>query len=181
MTNTREAGTPAVFFDRDGTLMEDVDYCGDPLDVHVFPAAADALRQLKSAGFRLFVITNQSGIGRGYFTEAEYRAVHEEFLRQLGASLIDAAYYCPHTPDQNCACRKPSPQMLLNAAREHRLDLSRSYFVGDKATDVECARNAGLRSVLVRTGYGNAADSAAADLVAGDLEAAAEAILRNAK
>ena len=88
----------AVFFDRDGTLMEDAHYCGDPALVKVFPGVPEALRRLKEAGFGVFIITNQSGIGRGLITEAQYRAVHEEFLRQAGSGWIDASYYCPDAP-----------------------------------------------------------------------------------
>jgi histidinol-phosphate phosphatase family protein len=175
---TSERGTPAVFLDRDGTLMEDVDYCGDPRDVRVFAGAGEALRRLKSAGFRLIVVTNQSGIGRGYFTEETYRAVDAELRRQLGADLIDASYHCPHLPDDGCACRKPSPQLVINAAREHRLDLTRSFLVGDKSSDVECGRAAGVRTILVTTGYGRT-EPCKADWTAEDLKTAADIILAN--
>lgn len=168
----------AVFFDRDGTLMEDVDYCGDPADVHVFPCAPDALRRLKDAGFRLFIVTNQSGIGRGYFDDDSYRAVETELRRQVGDELIDATYHCPHSPDEHCACRKPAPQMLLDAAREHDLDLSRSFLVGDKTSDIDCGRAAGVRTILVRTGYG-ATQTSAADWTAENLSTAADLILAN--
>jgi D-glycero-D-manno-heptose 1,7-bisphosphate phosphatase len=170
--------SPAVFLDRDGTLMRDVDYCGDPNDVHVFPGAADALRKLKEAGYKLIIITNQSAIGRGYFTEGDYRAVEREVVRQLGENLIDATYFCPHVPDGQCECRKPQPGMILQGARDHHLDLRQSFFIGDKQSDVECGRNAGVKTVLVRTGYGVKADAKAADLVANDLERAAEIILQ---
>src|SRR5437763_670957 len=120
--------------------MEDVDYCGKAGDVKVFAGASEALQQLKGAGFRLIIITNQSGIGRGYFSEPDYDAVNAECVRQLGEELIDASYYCPHLPDEGCTCRKPSPQLVLNAAREHRLDLARSFFLGDKASDLACGR-----------------------------------------
>ena len=175
---TNDTGTPAVFFDRDGTLMEDVDYCGNPSEVRVFPDATEALRRLKDAEFKLLVITNQSGIGRGYFTEEAYRAVDAELRRQIGADLIDASYHCPHLPDEGCACRKPSPQMLFDAAQEHRLDLARSFFVGDKVSDVECGRAAGVRTILVKTGYGHTVEESRADFVAPDLKRAADAILQ---
>lgn len=169
--------TPAVFFDRDGTLMEDVDYCGDPRDVRVFAGAREALQRLKSGGFRLIVITNQSGIGRGYFSEEDYRAVDRELMRQLG-DVIDASYHCPHSPDDKCTCRKPSAELILRAEREHDLDLARSFFVGDKATDLECGGNAGVRTLLVRTCYGATTDESLANFVADDLREAAEVILR---
>src|SRR5437016_5412153 len=128
----------AVFLDRDGTLMHDVDYCGAVKDVHVFEEAPAALRKLKEHGYKLLVITNQSGIGRKYFTEADYRKVEDEVSRQIGQGLIDATYFCPHLPESGCQCRKPSPEMILQGAREHHIDLARSFFIGDKKSDLEC-------------------------------------------
>jgi len=171
---------PAVFLDRDGTLMHDVDYCGDPKNVELFHGVPDALRGLKKARYRLIVITNQSGIGRGYFSETEYRAVETELSRQIGENIIDATYYCPHLPADSCDCRKPSPQMIHHAAREHHLDLSRSFFIGDKKSDIECGRNAGVRTILVRTGYGKETEAHLADFTAEDLKEAADIILQNA-
>lgn len=172
---------PAVFLDRDGTVMEDVNYCATPEQVKVFPGAVEALRKLKTHGFKIFIITNQSGIGRGYFSEAEYRRVEAEFLRQLGDDLIDATYFSADKPDSNSPRRKPEPEMVFEAAREHRLDLSRSFFVGDKEIDVECGRNAGVRTVLVRTGYGKRMSDCGADWVARDLAEAADIIIEHAK
>src|ERR1700760_43358 len=104
--------------------MRDVDYCSDPKNVGVFPGAAEALGKLKAAGFKLVVITNQSGIGRGYMTESDYAAVQRELEHQLGSGLIDATYYCPHAPDEECSCRKPQPTMIHRAAKDHQLDLA---------------------------------------------------------
>lgn len=173
--------SPAVFLDRDGTIMRDVDYCSDPGAVKIFEGVPEALRRLKNAGFRLFVITNQSGIGRGYFTEEQYRAVESEVNRQLGSDLLDGTYYCPDKPDGKSQRRKPSPEMVFEAAREHDLDLARSYFVGDKASDVECGRNAGVRTILVQTGYGAGEQKGAPDLVAEDLVQASSIILERTK
>jgi D-glycero-D-manno-heptose 1,7-bisphosphate phosphatase len=143
---------PAIFLDRDGTLMEEVGYCADPAQVRVFPGVAAALQEFRDAGYLLILITNQSGIGRGYFTHADYHAVQAEFERQIQPARLDAVYYCPDaTPS---ACRKPSPGMLLEAAREYSIDLARSYMVGDKASDIEAGRAAGCRTILVQTGYG---------------------------
>ena len=178
MTLPTECGTPAVFLDRDGTIMEEVNYCRDPRDVKVFPGAADALRRLNKHGFRLIIITNQSGIGRGYFSEADYRAVHAELVRQLGGDIIDDAYFCADHPDIASARRKPSPEMVFEAQRAHQLDLSRSFFVGDKVIDVECGRAAGVRTILVQTGYGES--HANADWIARDLGDAADIILAHA-
>ena len=166
----------AVFFDRDGTLMEDAHYCGDPALVRVFSGVPEALHRLKEAGFGVFIITNQSGIGRGLITEAQYRAVHEEFLRQAGRDSIDATYYCPDAPGLPSQCRKPEPGMVLTAAAEHHIELAASYFVGDKCADLECGRRAGTRTVLVLTGYGSE-QRCAADLICNDAVEAVETIL----
>jgi len=148
------SGVRAVFFDRDGTLMEEVNYCKDPNLVHVFPGVPSALRKLRDAGFRTIVITNQSGIGRGLMTEADYAAVQREFLRQLGPDLVDASYYCADAPWVASTRRKPAPGMVFEAARDYGIDLSRSFFVGDKRIDIECGAQAGTQTVLVLTGYG---------------------------
>lgn len=153
-TDPNLALSPAVFLDRDGTLMEEVNYCSDPKKVRVFPGVAEALQRLRQAGYKLIVISNQAGIGRGYFTEKEYRAVEAELERQLRPATLDASYFCPDHPDRATAFRKPAPGMVLQAQREQRIDLARSFFIGDKAIDIECGRNAGLRTLLVKTGYG---------------------------
>jgi D-glycero-D-manno-heptose 1,7-bisphosphate phosphatase len=181
MTVSPDETRPAVFLDRDGTLMRDVDYCGDPRQVEVFPGAAETLRKLKGAGYQLIIVTNQSGIGRGYFTEEDYRAVEREFLRQLGNDAIDGSYYCADLPEADSPRRKPAPGMIFEAQREHQLDLARSYLVGDKASDIECGRNAGVRTILVQTGYGAHQIDCQADFVARDLSAAAEIILGGAR
>jgi D-glycero-D-manno-heptose 1,7-bisphosphate phosphatase len=145
---------PAIFLDRDGTLMEEVGYCADPAQVRVFDGVPEGLQELRSAGYLLIVVTNQSGIGRGYFTEAQYRAVQTEFERQILPAHLDAVYFCPDTPNVPSTCRKPAPGMLLQAAREHSIDLTASYMIGDKTIDIECGRAAGCRTILVLTGYG---------------------------
>lgn len=177
MTVSSSEDCPAVFLDRDGTLMTDVDYCGDAARVEVFPEAGEALRQLKQAGYKLIIVTNQSGIGRGYFTEDDYRAVECEFLRQLGNDVIDATYYCADLPQTNSSRRKPAPGMIFEAQRDHHLDLARSYFIGDKSSDIECGRKAGVRTILVQTGYGARELDSRPDFVARDLAHAAEIIL----
>ena len=177
MTVSSSETCPAVFLDRDGTLMADVDYCGDPAKVEVFPDAGEALRQIKRAGYKLIIVTNQSGIGRGYFSEKDYRSVEREFLRQLGDGLIDATYYCADLPEANSSRRKPAPGMIFEAQRDLHLDLGRSYFIGDKASDIECGRNAGVRTILVQTGYGAHETNRRADWIARDLAHATEIIL----
>jgi len=168
---------PAVFIDRDGTIIYDADYCSDPKEVQVFPFAAESLRKLKARGFKLIMVTNQSGIGRGYFTREQYNAVHAEVLRQLAEPLIDATYVCPDVPGSDSKCRKPAPGMILQGAREHAVDLSRSIMIGDKEIDVHCGHNAGIKAIRVRTGFEtNTADSSA-DWIAQDFAEATEIIL----
>jgi D-glycero-D-manno-heptose 1,7-bisphosphate phosphatase len=168
---------PAVFIDRDDTIMADCGYCSNPKDVRIFPGVPEALRRLKSNGFKLIIITNQSGIGRGLFTLAQYRAVEAEVLHQLGDGLIDATYFCPDIPGQHSTHRKPAPGMIVEATREHQIDLSRSFLVGDKEIDVECAHNAGVRAIRVRTGVQCDTTESIADWAADDLPAAVEIIL----
>lgn len=152
--------SPAVFFDRDGTLMEEVHYCGDPAQVRVYAGVSEGLRQLRDAGFRTFVVSNQSGIGRGLITEGQYRAVQAELLAQIGEGLIDASYFCPDAPGTPSSRRKPEPGMLLEAAADFDVDMTRSYMIGDKAADVECGQRAGTKTILVLTGYGAEQDCA---------------------
>jgi D-glycero-D-manno-heptose 1,7-bisphosphate phosphatase len=146
----------AVFFDRDGTLMDEVEYCSDPAKVRLIPGVPEALDQLKSAGYLAIIVTNQAGIGRGYFSEAQYEAVQAELLRQIGAHRIDASYFCSDAPGTPSSRRKPEPGMILEAAADFRIDLAASFTVGDKASDIESGRRAGTRTILVRTGYGAA-------------------------
>jgi D-glycero-D-manno-heptose 1,7-bisphosphate phosphatase len=162
--------------DRDGTLMEDVHYCGDPAKVRLYPGVSEALRNLKQAGFRLLIVTNQSGIGRGIITEAQYHAVQEEFLRQVGSGLIDGSYFCADPPGVVSLRRKPEPGMVLEAAEEFGIDLSRSFLVGDKCSDIECGRRAGTLTIQVLTGYGEE-QKCGADFTARDFPEAARLVL----
>src|SRR5262249_29501851 len=173
----RDSLSPAVFIDRDGTIMEDCDYCSHPKEVRIFPGVIEALRRLKLQGFKLIIITNQSGIGRGFLTLDEYRAVEAEVLRQLGDGLVDATYYCPDAPGQHSTCRKPAPGMLVTATQDHQIDLSRSFLVGDKEIDVECAHNAGVRAIRVRSGIQRDLTGSNADWVADNVPAAVQIIL----
>ncbi len=180
MTTSTQTRPPAVFVDRDGTIMQDADYCSDPQQVRIFRGVPEALRRLKSKGFKLIIITNQSGIGRGFFTIEQYRAVEAEVLRQLGDGLIDATYFCPDLPDQYSSCRKPAPGMILQATREHQIDLSQSFLIGDKEIDAECGHNAGVRTIRVQTGFQLETTGTIADWVAADLVEAAKIILDHA-
>ena len=145
---------PAVFLDRDGTLMTDVEYCGDPARVAVFPGAGAALARLRAGGYRLVMVSNQSGIGRGYFTEDDFQRVQAEVFRQLGDNgRLDGAYHCPERPEGASDRRKPGAGMLHEAAADLGLDLARSWMVGDSRADVEAGRRAGLAgTVFVLTG-----------------------------
>jgi D-glycero-D-manno-heptose 1,7-bisphosphate phosphatase len=145
------SGDPAVFLDRDGTLIDDVGYISDPADVRLVPGAADALQALRDAGFRLVVASNQSGLGRGLVTQEEADAVHQRFVEELdrAGGQIDAAYYCPHAPEEGCDCRKPLPGLIIDAARELELDLKRSFMVGNSDVDVAAGKAAGCRAILL--------------------------------
>ena len=154
----RERPRPAVFLDRDGTLIEERTYLSDPQHVVLLPGAVSALSELRGAGFTLVVVTNQSGIARGLYGEDEYHAVAKRLDHLLveAGSPVDASMHCPHHPDFGpaCECRKPATGMYRRAAVELGLDLADSYYVGDKALDVTPALELGGVGVLVRTGYG---------------------------
>lgn len=175
-----ERKAAAVFLDRDGTLMRDVEYCGDPARVEVFAGVKEALARLKAAGFKLIVITNQSGIGRGYFTEEDYHRVQTELERQLGGRLLDAHYFCPDHPENPSPRRKPFPEMIFEATRDLQIDLARSFMIGDRPLDAECGRRAGLRTILVKTGLARSEEKDGGDWQADNLPEAAEIILRHA-
>ena len=149
------ATRPAVFLDRDGVLNRDLGYVHTKAQFEWLPGAVESLRRLVTHHFALIIVTNQSGIGRGMYTEADVQQLHRSILAELATAKVhlDAVYYCPHAPDDGCDCRKPSPGMLLRGAREHRIDLARSWIVGDKLSDIVAGRRAGLRgTILVRTG-----------------------------
>ncbi|HWX21794.1 MAG TPA: HAD family hydrolase [Candidatus Binatia bacterium] len=175
----------AVFLDRDGTLIEEKHYLSRPEDVVLFPGAGAALKRLQDSGFKLFIVSNQSGVGRGYFTMAEVERVNRrlsELLAQFGA-VVEKIYVAPEAPDTPSRGRKPSPQFLFDARDEFGVELAQSYMIGDKLIDLECGWNAGAkRCVLVRTGYGaeqerTFAAKLASAIVADDVAAAAAWIL----
>jgi len=184
-----------VFLDRDGVVIEEVSFLSSMHHLALFPWTTDAIRALNRAGLPVVVITNQSGIARGFFTDAFVDEVHREIAARLsvGGARIDAYYYCPHHPDgrvteyaRSCDCRKPGRGLIDRAARDLDLDPARSFVVGDKWSDIELARAAGARGVLVRTGHGAAEQSrqdagVAADAVVDNLAAAASWILTNLK
>ncbi|MDD5140111.1 MAG: HAD family hydrolase [Verrucomicrobiales bacterium] len=147
----------AVFLDRDGTIIAEKNYLCRPEDVVVFPGAGGALKRLAGAGFKLFIVSNQSGVGRGYFTLADVDRVNEHLARELArdGARFEKIYTAPEAPDQPSRGRKPSPQFLFDARDEFDLNLAESFMIGDKLIDLECGWNAGVKkSILVRTGYG---------------------------
>lgn len=154
---------PAVFVDRDGTLIEDVGYLSSVDQIKLIPKATEALKILKSCGYKIIVISNQSGVARGYFDEASVQTINREVLKIFSGNgaLIDGIYYCPHHTAygsapyrKECDCRKPAPGMILQAKKEHNLDLSNSCIIGDKRTDIVTGKNLNIPAILVLTGYG---------------------------
>jgi D-glycero-D-manno-heptose 1,7-bisphosphate phosphatase len=152
-----------VFLDRDGTINEEVDYLTSPNDLRLIPGSTDAIREAKNAGFKVFITTNQSGVARGFITEEQLTRIHKTLIEKLQEdnAHLDAIYYCPHHPEigeapyrKDCECRKPNTGMLIRAAKEFNLDLTKSFVVGDMMIDVQTGNNAGAISILVLTGYG---------------------------
>ncbi|HEY6838534.1 MAG TPA: D-glycero-beta-D-manno-heptose 1,7-bisphosphate 7-phosphatase [Geobacteraceae bacterium] len=186
--DVRHTGKRAVFLDRDGTINEEREYLHRVDDFAFIPGVPEAIARLKRAGFVVVVVTNQSGIGRGYYDEAALCALHRHLDRELATfgAAVDAYYFCPHHPEhgvgeyqRECACRKPLPGMLLQAAADLDIDLTASYMIGDKLADVEAGLAAGCQPLLVRTGYGAADEGLLPAGVAchDDLGAAVDAIL----
>lgn len=143
----------AVFLDRDGTINEEVGYLGDPDKLVLIDGAGRALKKLREAGFKLIVVSNQSGAQRGFFTVEDVERVNRRLVELLGEEgvALDAIYYCPHL---DCDCRKPNTGMIKKAQKEHKVDPSLSYVIGDKATDMKLAKNAGAIGIMVMTGFG---------------------------
>ena len=170
--------TPAVFLDRDGTLLEEVGYLDRLERMALLPYSIDAVRLLNRAGYRVVVVTNQAGVAHGHFTEDLVRDLHRHLDERFraGGARIDAFYYCPHMPSARveayrteCECRKPKPGMVLQAQRDLDLDLGRSFIVGDQWADLGLGRAAGLTTILVRTGYGPSVEALPRDGVTADL------------
>ncbi|MEP7307264.1 MAG: HAD family hydrolase [Acidobacteriota bacterium] len=188
----RQAG--AVFLDRDGTVIEEIGYLDRVDRLSLYPWSIDAIRVLNRAGFRVVLVTNQSGVARGFFTEAIVDEVHRHLASLLaeGGAHLDAYYYCPHHPDgsiepyaRRCECRKPGRALVDRAAGEFGIDPSQSFVVGDRWLDVELARAIGGRGILVRTGYGAGEEqrprpALTADAIVDNLVGAVGWILRHA-
>jgi D-glycero-D-manno-heptose 1,7-bisphosphate phosphatase len=155
---------PAVFLDRDGTIIEDVGYVSTPAQLRFIPGSIESIRMLNDAGYKVIVITNQSGVARGILSEDMLQTIDKIIRKQIlsGGGHIDDIYYCPHHPEhgvypyrQACECRKPHPGLIKKATAEHALDLSASFLVGDKSSDMETGKHAGIKTILVETGYGS--------------------------
>ncbi len=146
----------AIFLDRDGTMAIDVSYCSRPEDFELFPNTARAIKLLNEHDYKVIVITNQSGVARGYFTEDTLGRIHQKMLKKLAeeGARIDGIYYCPHHPSDNCECRKPKPKMVMQAVSEHDIDLKQSFMVGDKPLDIQLGKNVGCRTVLIPANTG---------------------------
>jgi histidinol-phosphate phosphatase family protein len=178
----------AVFLDRDGVVIEEVNYLSRPDQLKLIPGSAHAIAYLRKAGFRVVIVTNQSGVARGYLTRKTLHAVHHLLGRRLAecGAKFDALYFCPHLPakagKKGCSCRKPELGMLKKAQKRFKLDLARSYFVGDTTTDTLTAKRAGCTAVLVRTGKAgrDKVYSAKPHKTVKDLAAAADWIIKQA-
>jgi D-glycero-D-manno-heptose 1,7-bisphosphate phosphatase len=166
----------AVFLDRDGTLMEEMHFSADLSKVHAIAGAGESLAELRRDGWLNVMITNQSGIARGFFTVEEYEAVNAELFRQLGGRM-DAVYFCPEHPENATARRKPGTGMLEEARRDHQIAFEKSWFIGDKDTDILCGRRAGCKTILVLTGYGKHHQDCTPHFIAKDIVEAARIVL----
>lgn len=169
-----------VFVDRDGTIVEDTGYVHKAEDFKLLPNAIEGLRKLGK--FMIFIVTNQSGIGRGVYKLEDFKKFNDRMIEELGKHKIriEKIYYCPHAPEDNCGCRKPKTKLLEEAKREFEIDLEKSFVIGDQKADIELGKNANCRSILVLTGNGNKTkNEVKADFVAKDLLDAAKWILKN--
>jgi D-glycero-D-manno-heptose 1,7-bisphosphate phosphatase len=181
--NASQNRRPAVFLDRDGTIVLERNYLADPDRVELVPGGAAAMRRLHDAGFALVIVTNQSGIARGLYKEADYLRVQERLTSLLAGDGVELAgvYHCPHHPDFTgpCDCRKPAPGLFLRASADLDIDLTRSFFVGDRIKDIQPALIWGARGILVGTGYGKEEQARAGQdyAIVEDLNAAADLIL----
>lgn len=168
-----------VLLDRDGTIIKDCHYLSDPAGVELLPGAAAGMQRMLAMGWKIVIVTNQSGIGRGRFSEADYQAVTDRMLCLLQDEgvAVEGVYFCPHAPDEDCTCRKPLPGMAEMAAADLGFDLNDCVMAGDKPADVELGHAIGGKSVLVRTGYGRKHEEAGdchPDYIADDLNGVAD-------
>ena len=176
-------GQKTVFLDRDGTIASDVSYCRRVEDFEILTGVPEAIKLLNQNDFRVIVITNQSGIARGYFTEKTLEQIHRKTVTELAEknARVDAIYYCPHHPDEGCGCRKPGTDLFRQAGQEHNIDIVSSYMVGDRDMDIRAGKAIGCKTVLVTTGPDDVivADAGLADFTGDSLLEAARWIVSN--
>jgi rfaE bifunctional protein nucleotidyltransferase chain/domain len=146
---------PAVFLDRDGTIIEEMDYLHEPERIRILPHAMEGVKRFQDMGYRIVILTNQPGIGIGYYSKEDFYRVNRTLLKSFSEKgiLVDKIYFCPHSKSEKCACRKPEQALIQRARRELNLDLSRSVIIGDKTSDIETGMRAAMRTILVRTGF----------------------------
>ncbi len=180
----RRAGksSPAVFVDRDGTINEDILYLHEPEKLRILPYAVEGIKKMQDMGFRIIIVTNQAGIGLGYFSKEDFYRVNKKMLGELSSAGISVSkiYFCPHGKEEGCECRKPGIALITRACSDLNLDMSRSYFIGAQTSDIEAGRRAGLKTKLMRTGFGGSDKKfdVKPDYVAADLLDAAGYILK---
>ncbi len=175
--------SPAVFLDRDGTVIEEAEYLHEPERIRVLPNALEGMKRFQDMGYRIVLITNQPGIGIGYYSKEDFYRVNRALFKQVSAAgiLVDKVYFCPHSKSEKCDCRKPGQALIRRAAEDLNLDLTRSVMIGDKTSDIETGRRAGMKTVIVRTGFGgkDGEYDIKPDWIAGDLLDAAEQVLHS--
>ncbi|MCK4326707.1 HAD-IIIA family hydrolase [bacterium] len=173
---------PAIFLDRDGTINREIEYLHEPEKFELLPNVVGGLKKMQAMGYRMVIVTAQAGIGLGYFSSEDFYRVNRKMLKQFSDSgvMIDKIYFCPHSKTENCSCRKPNIALLTRAKEELNLDLSKSWTIGDKTTDIESGRRAGTGTILVKTGYAGKDKEfkAKPDYIARDLLDAANYILK---
>lgn len=170
-----------AILDRDGTIIFDRHYLSDPAQVELLPGAVEGMRQLAQMGLGLIAVTNQSGVGRGYFDEVRLAEIHHRLEELLAAEgiYLDDIYYCPHLPQDNCPCRKPLPGLITKAAQDWQFHPPDSFVIGDKPCDIDLGKNVGATTILVKTGYGSEvalSGEVTPDYIVEDLLSAAQAI-----
>lgn len=173
--------SPAIFLDRDGTINEEIEYLHEVQKFKLLPNTIQGMEKMQDMGYKIAIVTNQAGIGLGYFSKEEFFMVNRKMLRELSSAGISVSkiYFCPHGKDEGCECRKPGIALLKRACRDLNLDIARSYFIGDQTCDIEAGKRAGARAILVRTGFAGSDNryDVKPDYVAGDLLDAADYIL----
>jgi len=175
----------AVFIDRDGTINIDYGYVHEIEKFEFIPRVLDALKKLTKTDFKIIIITNQSGIGRDYYKKEDYHKLTEHMLNEFKKNniKIDAIYHCPHNPDDNCNCRKPNIEMIEKAKKDFNIDTKKSFFIGDRTKDIQCGKNAGCKTILVKTGDAGKEKKydATPDFIADDLYNAVDLIFSQQK